>query len=277
MFYDKFKSLCDQKGISCNLASKEIGLSNSTPTKWKNTGATPESSTLKRVADYFGVTVSSLLDDANDGPMVKCPDCGLFYDSSEQESFEIHRDRHKRWATAVEKFGFCWTDIYREEVKSEARNAINYGNLSTSEYVENQTTVFKALYSRSLEACDYDLRHVDFPTYVSMLLFQNFWKKKIREDAFSEFESKYGTRPGIPYGTYYYIDSLDRFPTREKRNKKSSSITDEAELERVKCLVECFRMLNEEGQEKIMDLADDLLKSGKYKKRNKASLGKKDA
>ncbi len=61
MFYDKFKELCSAKGVSCNKAALEIGLSNATPTKWKKTGATPTGETLQRIADYFGVSESYLL------------------------------------------------------------------------------------------------------------------------------------------------------------------------------------------------------------------------
>lgn len=61
MFYDKFKSLCDKKGVSPKRAVTEIGLSNSLATKWKKTGATPNSATLVKIADYFGVTVESLI------------------------------------------------------------------------------------------------------------------------------------------------------------------------------------------------------------------------
>lgn len=61
MFYDKFKQLCDSRGISCNKAALEIGLSNATPTKWKKTGATPVGETLDRIAAYFDVTTDFLL------------------------------------------------------------------------------------------------------------------------------------------------------------------------------------------------------------------------
>lgn len=64
MFYDKFKELCAQKKISVSRAATEIGLSNSTPTKWKKTMATPDSTTLRKIADYFGVSVGDLLGDS---------------------------------------------------------------------------------------------------------------------------------------------------------------------------------------------------------------------
>lgn len=62
MFYDKFKSLCAEKGVSCNRAALEIGLSNATPTTWKKRGLTPKGDTLTKIAEYFGVSVGYLLD-----------------------------------------------------------------------------------------------------------------------------------------------------------------------------------------------------------------------
>ena len=61
MFYDRFKEMCTKKGVSCNQAATEIGLSNSTATKWKKTGATPDAKTISKIAEYFGVTVDFLL------------------------------------------------------------------------------------------------------------------------------------------------------------------------------------------------------------------------
>ena len=62
MFYDKFKKLCDVRGVSCNKAATEIGLSNATPTAWKKRGLTPKGDTLLKIADYFDVPVDFLLE-----------------------------------------------------------------------------------------------------------------------------------------------------------------------------------------------------------------------
>lgn len=61
MFYDMYAALCKSKGISLSRAADEIGLSNSTVTKWKKTGATPSGDTLAKVAAYFGVSVDDLI------------------------------------------------------------------------------------------------------------------------------------------------------------------------------------------------------------------------
>lgn len=70
MFYDKFKQLCDIKGVSCNKAALEMGLSNATPTKWKKTGATPDSATLAKVSKYFGIPVECLINEAESANVI---------------------------------------------------------------------------------------------------------------------------------------------------------------------------------------------------------------
>lgn len=60
MFWENFEKLCAFKGISANGACKELGFSNAAATHWKK-GAKPNNSTLKRIADYFGVTPESLV------------------------------------------------------------------------------------------------------------------------------------------------------------------------------------------------------------------------
>lgn len=62
VFYDVYKALCTQRGISLSRAAAEIGLSNATVTKWKKTGAAPSGETLTRVAAYFSVSVDRLLE-----------------------------------------------------------------------------------------------------------------------------------------------------------------------------------------------------------------------
>jgi len=42
-------------------------------------------------------------------------------------------------------------------------------------------------------------------------------------------------------------------------------------------LIDCYRSVNEEGQEKIADYADDILSSGKYKKDTSYGVLRKEA
>lgn len=71
MFFDRFERLCKEKGVSMNKAIVECGFSNSLPTKWKKTGATPEITTISALASYFnksveymsGMTLDAQIDD----------------------------------------------------------------------------------------------------------------------------------------------------------------------------------------------------------------------
>ena len=68
MFYDLFCALCERKGVSPTRAALEIGLSKSTPTTWKKKGTTPQAVQLKKIADYFGVTVDYLVGPKENDP-----------------------------------------------------------------------------------------------------------------------------------------------------------------------------------------------------------------
>lgn len=61
MFYENLLKLCSQKGISLtHLVTKELRMSVSNVTKWKE-GKVPKADTVKKIADYFGVTIDYLL------------------------------------------------------------------------------------------------------------------------------------------------------------------------------------------------------------------------
>lgn len=62
MFYDVFEKLCTEKGIKPGRAADEIGISRATVTNWKKNGYSPRRDILKKIAQYFGVSVDLLLD-----------------------------------------------------------------------------------------------------------------------------------------------------------------------------------------------------------------------
>lgn len=61
MLYDNVERLCAEKGVSICALEAAIKIGNGTIGKWKSSSA--RVSTVKKVADYFGVTVDSLLAD----------------------------------------------------------------------------------------------------------------------------------------------------------------------------------------------------------------------
>ncbi len=60
MFWEKFVELCLLNGTKPNPVAKELGISSGAVTKWKS-GSIPHHTTIKKIADYFGVTVDYLL------------------------------------------------------------------------------------------------------------------------------------------------------------------------------------------------------------------------
>lgn len=60
-FYDKVNSLCRQRGISITALAVELGFSKGAPTGWKTLSKPPRAANVKKIADYFGVSVDYLL------------------------------------------------------------------------------------------------------------------------------------------------------------------------------------------------------------------------
>ena len=61
MFFNRFQSLCRERGISVYRACTDIGLNRSAVAKWK-AGGCPNGTTAAKLADYFGVTTDYLLE-----------------------------------------------------------------------------------------------------------------------------------------------------------------------------------------------------------------------
>lgn len=59
MLYDKIQRLCQERGISVYRLETDLGFGKSSVQRWKT--ASPTVRNLKKVADYFGVTVDALL------------------------------------------------------------------------------------------------------------------------------------------------------------------------------------------------------------------------
>lgn len=62
-FYEKFVSLCEQKGVKPGRVATECGFNRSNVTNWKNNGYTPRGEVLQKLAAYFEVPVDQLLGD----------------------------------------------------------------------------------------------------------------------------------------------------------------------------------------------------------------------
>ena len=60
MFWENYVALCSKKGVAPNAVAAKLGKSSGSVTAWKN-GTVPRETTLKKIADYFEVSVDALL------------------------------------------------------------------------------------------------------------------------------------------------------------------------------------------------------------------------
>lgn len=59
MILKNIVSLCNKQGISLSKLERDVGLSNATIRRWEKASPTVEN--LQKVANYFGVSIESLI------------------------------------------------------------------------------------------------------------------------------------------------------------------------------------------------------------------------
>lgn len=84
MFYQRLISLCTERGTTPTEVCHSIGLAGSAATKWKS-GTIPRDTTLQKIADHFGTTVSYL------NGLVDDPDPISLVDPSKKEPPMLER------------------------------------------------------------------------------------------------------------------------------------------------------------------------------------------
>ena len=59
MIFNRISKLCKEKGVTVAKLERETGISNGTISRWSTSSPTVDK--LRKVADYFGVSVDSLI------------------------------------------------------------------------------------------------------------------------------------------------------------------------------------------------------------------------
>lgn len=111
MFYERLVALCAEKRTNPSAICKSIGLANSAATKWKS-GAIPRDTTLRKIADYFGVSVSYLLGVVDD------PDSIALIDPTKKDPPLLRlAEEASRQADALEALGNLVDQLTNEQVE----------------------------------------------------------------------------------------------------------------------------------------------------------------
>lgn len=58
-FLERLKMLCDDKGVSQRKLEQDLGLSNGSTSKWKN--SSPSGDVLRKISEYFNVSIDYLM------------------------------------------------------------------------------------------------------------------------------------------------------------------------------------------------------------------------
>lgn len=89
MFWKNFIDLCNKKNVKPNPVAHELGISSGSITAWKN-GRVPTSTTLQKLATYFGVTAEYFFTDHSEeaeAPVGKGVPFSKYYQSLSVEDF----------------------------------------------------------------------------------------------------------------------------------------------------------------------------------------------
>ena len=97
MFFDEYVKLCKKAGKSPSGAAQDMGLSRARVTDWKR-GGLPSATALRKIAEYFGVSVNDLLG------IEKDPDDAVGVNSEIEAIFNSLNADHQQQALAFLRF-----------------------------------------------------------------------------------------------------------------------------------------------------------------------------
>lgn len=197
--YCVFDKLLKDYGVKASAVAKATGIPQSTFSDWKKGKSNPKEDKINKIANFFKVDKNIF----SENEFSYCLECGnSFHELGEGP--EYHDIEHAKWKAAVRVFGFCWPRSVSENAKAIARTDLFKGELNLEDEINAHIDIFKALFSRSVISNEYDLNHVDFDTYASMLLHQEQFKKIIKPQAYESLVKQYGSSEGINEGETYY-------------------------------------------------------------------------
>lgn len=172
----------------------------------------PRIEQLEKIANVLEVPVDYLISDREPlSPFQTCTDCGFFYDCTNINEIKEHKNYHTAYEKAVARFGKLYCNkTENEEIKHQSRTKRNNLNIPLKERYDAELNVLRCLFSRSIEASNFDLSHVDFNQYVAMMLNNEKYRKQLDNELCKKLIDNYGTMKGIKNGeSYYHVFSPD--------------------------------------------------------------------
>ena len=247
------RKLRKEKGITMKELGDVIGFAESTVSQYETGKRSPDFETLLKLGEFFGVSVDYLLTGENAG---ECYECGVRFNPHDAEQVAEHDEIHRKWDSAVKKFGFCWNHIFREKMKHANRQILNDKSNDFSIRYGAAINVIKAYFSRSIEQADYNLSHVPFEEYIAYFLYSqenaDSWKENL--DVYNELVQKYEKKIGMN-GTNYYKSTTSSIFSTKIETKQPATPQDDELPEQLKELASIWDKLGEDERRELLRFA----------------------
>lgn len=137
-FYQKLETLCKNRGITITTLANELGFSSSAGTTWKKLKSKPRNSTLKKIADYFGIVIDELEADI-DWPI-------------DYESVNTYEFNQPVWQHLLERYNYdthAAIDAYFAFENAQKQDAVSENSFNTvhgnNNIIGNSNSVSKSL------------------------------------------------------------------------------------------------------------------------------------
>ncbi len=160
--YEIYERLRDQKKLKNSDISRETGVPNMTLSDWKHRKSKPKLENMKKLANFFEVTVDFINGDTD---MVVCPVCGFGNNPLSEQSRNEHEEFHNNYLLAKEKYDFITP--YSEANKLHGKSIDDFRNPSKS--TEDKLFAFeeclKAEFSLEVIKRSYNIENLDYEEF----------------------------------------------------------------------------------------------------------------
>ncbi|WP_324824994.1 helix-turn-helix domain-containing protein [Sinanaerobacter sp. ZZT-01] len=224
-FSEILRRLMKNGNITPYRLSKDLNVHQTTIKNWLD-GQTPGPENIQKIANRFHVSIDFMLGLED---LMTCKDCGLLYDPLDAGDSEDHNEFHQKKLNAMHKFGELYDYKERELIKRKTKRILEDSTIPADFKIDFCIPYFKSYFSESIEINQFDLNHVSFHTYLSMLLFQKHWKQYLGDPLYHLMVSKYGKQPGITEGEFYY-NATAKQAQGEQHKLQSISILEQSDI-----------------------------------------------
>lgn len=254
----KIQFLRNKKDWSQKELADKLGIAPGTIQQYEADKREPKLEMINKIAKVFNVQVSILVDNnkkliqhpffRDSIPDVYCQFCHMTYTPTNKYQVKEHREFHKKYQKAYEKFGEFLGPKENKEVLEKYRKILWSNQSTDDELYEAVIKVFEAMFSESLYSSGLDINHIDFYTFGKYELRKPYYSDRLPENVYDRVQDKFKDAPLQEHQFYpvcchkeeIYEDSLDK--------------------EQQKYFKLYYSQLNYSGKNKVLDFMELLTK-----------------